>query len=106
MPQITSRREFQQRLDRALADMKALLAKTPRFEPYETVEWQLDELKRWTANARELTKDERDQISIGVVVVREFDPQPDVPLYETMENLHDIQGYVRIWPPDGEPPYK
>jgi hypothetical protein len=106
MPQITSRKELQERIERAVADLAALLGRSPGFTPYEDVERQLRLLERWTAGGREPTDDEREQIRIGLIVVREFDPQPEMWLYDIMQNLHAIQGYVRVWPPDGEPPYK
>ncbi len=106
MAQITSRAEFQARLDKGLADMARLLQRSPGHPPYEEVEAQLRGLKQWTASGREPTPDERKKITIGLLVIRQFDPQPELWLYEIMENLNEIQGYVRIWPPDGEAPYK
>ncbi|HEY4015790.1 MAG TPA: immunity protein Tsi6 family protein [Polyangiaceae bacterium] len=106
MKQITSRAEFQRRLDRALVDAATLLARSPNFDPYQQIELQLRTLKQWTQNGREPTPEERKRITIGRIMAREFDPQPEGWLQTIMDNLYDIQGYVTVWPPEGEAPYK
>jgi hypothetical protein len=106
MSQITSRQEFRDRVDKAMAALGKQMQQTPRFDPYESVEMQLDALKRWTADGREPTDDERARINMGLIVIREFDPEPDEELYDLMQDLHQIQGYVDVWPPEGEAPFK
>lgn len=104
MPQITSRAELRRRIDRALVEIRNLVERSPGFAAYEEVERQLVALQRATTN-REPSDDERGHVTIGLILVREFDPQPDQALYDVMQNLSEIQAYVRKWPSDGEAPY-
>jgi hypothetical protein len=102
---ITSRADFQRALDEALHEIGDLVKKAPKLAPYEEIEMQLDAMKRWTANGREPTKDERTSITIGLLVIRELDPEPDLETYEKQELFKACHHYFREWPVDGKPPY-
>jgi hypothetical protein len=106
MGQISSRQAFRQRLDQASAALSEQIRKTPRFGPYASVKEQLDSLEHWTAGGREPAAEERARINMGLIVIREFDPEPDDELYGLMQDLHQIQAYVDVWPPEGEAPFK
>jgi hypothetical protein len=102
---ISSRNDFQAALAEAIAVVGDLVRAAPRFEPYQEIEMQLDAMRRWTADGREPTPDERASINIGLVIIRELDPQPDPPTYAKYELLRACHHYFRQWPPDGQPPY-
>jgi hypothetical protein len=102
---ITSRHDFQLALDEALVKIGELVRHAPKFQPYQEIEIQLDAMKRWTANGREPTEDERKSINIGLTIIRELDPQPDLDMYERQELFKACHHYFRQWPADGDPPY-
>ncbi len=102
---ISSRADFQLALDDAFVAIREWIAKAPRFQTYQEIEVQLGAMKRWTANGRAPTEDERKSITIGPLVLRELDPEPDLDTYEKQEILKACHYYFREWPPEGKPPY-
>jgi hypothetical protein len=66
----------------------------------EAIMCQLDAMKRWTANGRNPTRDERRSISINLIVSRELQGVPeDLPndLYEYLQKLIELSGYFKEW---------
>ena len=84
---IRSRKDFQAALAEAIGVVAELVRAAPRFEPYLEIEMQLDAMRRWTADGREPLPDERKSVTIGLVIIRELDPQPDAETYEKHELL-------------------
>jgi hypothetical protein len=83
---IRSRADFFRVLDEALKGILDRLTKVPNLGAYQIIENELDAMKRWTANGRTPTQDERDRVDIGVITIRELEPagtdedQEDPPL--------------------------
>ncbi len=102
---ICSRAQFQAALSEALGVAADLVRSAPSFAPYQTIEAQVGAMGRWTADGREPTADERASITIGLVILRELDPQPDATMYAKQELLRACHHYFRVWPAEGRPPY-
>ncbi len=97
---IQSRAEFFDVLDRTLDDARRRLAATPRLPAYQSLVAQLEAMKAWTANGREPTPDERGKIRIGLLAIRELDPEPEGEEAAFIDALHALNGYFRRWPDD------
>jgi hypothetical protein len=94
---IKSRDDFFVTLDRAIEKTNDLLAKSPREPHLEPISLQLDAIKRWTANGREPTEDERKSTTIGVTIVREFDPAPTDEIAEWVDLVKEVEAYFEEW---------
>ena len=97
---IKTRAEFFDVLDRAIAETKKRRATSPNFPPYQILERQLEAMKQWTAGGRAPTPDEQGKISIGIIAVREIDPQVDEASYAYQQDLLQLGGYFGEWPDD------
>lgn len=97
---IRTRQEFFEALEQARAEAERLAARTPGFRPYEAILEQLEAMQGWTAGGRTPTDEERDSISIGLIAVRELDPEPDPAMDTFIHRLHELNGYFAEWPPD------
>lgn len=97
---IKTRAEFFEVLDRALAETKRRRAASPNFPPYQMIERQLEAMKQWTASGRPPTPDEQKMINIGLIAVREIDPQVDAANQRYHDDLVQLDGYFMEWPPD------
>lgn len=98
---INSRKGFFDVLRQTLAEAKKRSAETPDFEPLAEIARQLEAMKRWTDGGREPTEEERGKISIGLIAIRELDPEPNEELYDFIQRLHELNGYFREWPTQG-----
>ena len=61
---------------------------------------QLAAIKSWTENGRTPTDEERGKVSIGLIAIRELDPQESPEEGDYVDRLHMINGYLRRWPDD------
>ena len=89
-------------LDKGIADSRRLGGAPPGFAPLETILYQLEMIKVWTANGRQPTKDERRSITMGITVVRELEPAPTVELVHDTELIHELSVYFNLWWDDAE----
>src|ERR1051326_9214221 len=71
--EINSRDDFFRLIDEARAITGGMLKAQPRNWTIESIDTQLDAMKRWTAGGRVPTQDERKSIKIGLLAVRELD---------------------------------
>lgn len=100
---IQGRADFQPLLDHLIQETKKLLpAKVGERPAIESIVRQLDAIRRWTANDRDPTVDERKSISLGKVVVRELEPAPDKDIAVLNEQLLELADYVKRWLTDRE----
>jgi hypothetical protein len=97
---IQSRADFHRVLSVAVRQLSDRMRKTPRFAPYENIELQLDAMRRWTADGRTPTEDERQSIDIGLIAVRELEPADTDEDEEFITNLHELNFYFENWPDD------
>jgi hypothetical protein len=98
---VKSRADFFKVLDDALQETKRIAGPSATWPPIESILDQLDAMKRWTANGRDPTKDERRSISIGLIASRELQGVPD-DLYDYVQKLHELSGYFKEWLADDE----
>ena len=99
---INSRADFFRVLGELMKQTKDLVRQNPTYPPFENIDMQLDAIARWTANGRDPTKDERQQVSIGKLVVRELEPAGTDEMYEYTQKLHELNGYFKEWLSDDE----
>ena len=100
---IQGRADFQPLLDHVIQETKGLLPpKAGEWPAIESIVMQLDAIRRWTANNRDPTLSERKSISLGKLVVREFEPTPDKDIALLNEQLLDLADYVKRWLTDQE----
>jgi len=97
---IQSRADFHRVLQEAMKQVGDRIRKQPKLQLWEEIEFQLDAMWRWTQNDRTPTEDERKQISIGLIVIRDMEPidDPDDQAFAT--NLHELNYYFDEWPDD------
>jgi hypothetical protein len=93
---------FLDALDRAIVDTRRLGGAPPGFPPLESILYQLEMIRLWTANGRQPTRDERRSITIGLIVVRELEPAATDELYDYTELIHEISFYFKLWWDDAE----
>ena len=99
---IQDRAGFFRALDDAIADSRRLGGAPPGFAPLETILYQLEMIKVWTANGRTPTKQERRSITMGITVVRELEPAPTDELFHYTELIHELSFYFKLWWDDAE----
>jgi hypothetical protein len=99
---IQDRATFFEALDQAIADSRRLGGAPPGFALLETILYQLEMIKVWTANGRPPTKDERRSITMGITVVRELEPAPTDELFHYTELIHELSFYFKLWWDDAE----
>ena len=98
---IKSRQDFQRVLNDAIRQVGDRIRATPGFQPYDEIEFQLDMMWRWTQMDRTPTDDERAQITIGMIAVREIEPMKETADDQDFcTNLHELQYYFDRWPAD------
>ena len=68
---VKSRADFYKVLDDALAETKRIAGTRTDYAPIESILYQLDAMKRWTAQGRDPLLAERRSITMGQVVSRE-----------------------------------
>src|SRR5262245_54389344 len=97
---LQTRKDFFDALQETASDATRLSQQSPGFEPFEMIEQQLRAMQQWTAGGRTPTPAERDSISIGLIAVRELDPEPEGFMADFIARLHELNGYFSEWPAD------
>ncbi len=97
---ITSRVDFFRALDEAVRETNDRLAHEPNHPHLEAILVQLDNIKRWTADGREPTEDERYSTTIGQVLFRELESGPTDEVHRYVEHTREVEGYFQEWPDD------
>jgi hypothetical protein len=98
--EIDSRADFFSALARAKVDVVKLRARLPSDETLLSVQRQLDAITAWTANGRAPTLEDREKISMGIRMDREFEVTNDIEIYDFRELIGDINNYMDDWPDD------
>ena len=99
---IQGRADFRPLLDHVIQETRKLLPGVGEWPAIESIVMQLDAIRRWTANNRDPTLDERKSISLGKLVARELEPAPDKDIALLNEQLLDLADYVKRWLTDQE----
>ena len=63
---------------------------------------QLGAMRRWSANDRSPTDEERKHVSIGLIAVRELVDTGDPAMDEYADWLAELNNYFEDWPTDKE----
>jgi hypothetical protein len=100
--QIDSRKDFHRVLDEAIKAAKKFLAKSPGDDTIESIDTQLDAIRRWTAQGGTPTEDERKSLDMGLRATRELEPATDPEMYEFVQKIYALDSYVEDWPSDEE----
>ena len=90
---IASRRDFQRILAETIAFVQRLEVKTPGFSVYENIIRQLEAMSTWTKNDRVPTMQERNSIDVGLVAVRELEPDPDLQVQDLCNRLYELNSF-------------
>jgi hypothetical protein len=98
---LNSKSDYYRTLDEALATAEHYIAFGPS-PVIETIKRQLEEMKRWTANGRAPTDDEKDRINVGLIGLRELqDGNPgDKRIERWTSQLSELNNYFEGWPSD------
>jgi hypothetical protein len=97
---IRSRNDFHRVLDEALAMVRARIEKVPAYGVYRQIEQELQAMKRWTANDRAPTEDERREITLGPIAIRELEPAETPDDQDFITSMHELNYYFDNWPAD------
>jgi hypothetical protein len=100
--EIDSRDDFYRLIDEARAITGRFLKAQPRNWTIESIDTQLDAMKRWTAGGRVPTQDERKSIKIGLLAVRELDAEQQDDSGELARKLYALNNYFDDWPDDAD----
>jgi hypothetical protein len=98
---LNSRADYYRTLDEALATADYYLSFGPN-PPIELIKTQLSAMKQWTANGRAPLDDEKDQVDVGVIALREVkEGNPgDQRADEWASQLTALDAYFEGWPSD------
>ena len=99
---VADRAEFLDAVDRAIGWTRRLGGAPPGFPPLESILYQLEMIKVWTANGRQPTRDERRSITMARTVVRELEPAATDELYDYNELIQELSFYFKLWWDDPE----
>lgn len=97
---IRTRQEFFEVLEETRTEAERLAASAPGFRAFEVILEQLEAMQGWTAGGRAPTDEERESINIGLIAVRDLDPEPDAAMADFIQRLHELNGYFAEWPAD------
>jgi hypothetical protein len=97
---LRTRQDFFDVLAETEKDAARFARKTPGYPPFGGILRQLRTMQGATANGRTPSADERDSISIGLIAIRELDPEHSDEMADFIDRLHELNGYFREWPPD------
>ncbi|MBW2454714.1 MAG: hypothetical protein JRI68_09390 [Deltaproteobacteria bacterium] len=97
--QLTSRDEFHAKLAEMLAEVGRLISERPKNEVLDTIEIQLDAMRRWTADGRTPTKEDRAWPELGPISFTQLDPkQEDLEFSAIKPWLSELHWYFYDWP--------
>ena len=94
---VRSRAEFFTVLESTLEEVSALIETEATVGLWKTIKAQLEAMAEWAADGRDPTKEERNRITIGIIVVRELEPAYDPVIYQLTQRLHELSGYFYNW---------
>lgn len=97
---IQSRDDFFRVLDETIKMASDRVRKSPKFLPYQDIEFQLDKMWRWTRDGRAPTEEERHSTDLGVIAIREIEPVDTPEDQDFVTNLHELDYYFENWPDD------
>lgn len=98
--EIDSRADFDRILHDAIARSKRYVAQTPRWDPIEVIDTQLDAVLRWTSAGRQPTEQERESIDMSLIASRELLPTDDADMQRFVDELTWLHNYFEDWPTD------
>jgi hypothetical protein len=90
---IDTDREFQTILAETIAIAKGLDARIGGFSLYQNIGRQLEAMRRWTAHDRRWTMEEEKSIDVGLLAVRELDPDPSPEVQDLSSRLCELNYY-------------
>lgn len=94
---IRSRAEFLEVLERTLAEARRRRDGSPLWV-HAAIAEQLEAMEAWTQGGRTPTPEERGRITIGLIAIRELDPEPTGAEARFIECLLQLAGYFERWP--------
>jgi hypothetical protein len=97
---INNRADFQRELARAKEANELLMQRLPHEDTLQSLARQLEALQQWTTNGRSPTRDQRESISMGIQMYREYETTDDVDLYRLRRLAGELDNYVKSWPDD------
>jgi hypothetical protein len=99
--EIDSRAGFHRVLRGAIDIARRLLAQQPGSPAMQSVEKQLDAMKRWTDGGRDPTPSERRSIDVGLIAARELSGDAGE-AGDLRRKLFALNNYFEDWPTDAE----
>jgi hypothetical protein len=97
---LNNKQDFLAQLERALKECPLLIARYPHEDTLRSVQLQLDAIKRWIANDRQPTLEERESLDIAQRMFREYEMTDEDDIAEFRLLVSRIHSYVEFWPTD------
>jgi hypothetical protein len=98
--EIGNRDDFFRQLHVARLRSKDLAQRHPEEGPLQYVHEQLDDIARWTSNARTPTLEERKSVYMALTLSRDYEDTEDDEILALRELISGIDAYVTFWPED------
>jgi hypothetical protein len=99
-PNINNKQDFLKQLETALAECPALIARHSLEDTLRSVQRQLDAIKKWIANDRQPTLEERKSLNVAQRMFREYEMTDEDDIDEFRALVSRIHSYVEFWPTD------
>jgi hypothetical protein len=97
---INNKQDFLKQLETALAECPALIARHPQEDTLRSVQLQLEAIKKWIANDRQPTLEERKSLNMAQRMFREYEMTDEIDISQFRDRISSIHSYVRYWPTD------
>jgi hypothetical protein len=97
---INNKQEFLAEFEIALRECPALIARYPREGTLRSVQLQLNAIKKWIANERQPTLEERKSLDMAQRMFREYETAREVDILDFSDLIAGVHAYVKFWPTD------
>jgi hypothetical protein len=97
---INNKQDFLKQLEMALAQCPTLIARHPHEDTLRSVQLQLEAIKKWIANDRQPTLEERKSLNMAQRMFREYEMTDEIDIAQFRRLVSPIHGYVMYWPTD------
>jgi hypothetical protein len=97
---INNKQEFLEQFEIALRECPVLIARHPHEATLRSVQLQLNAIKKWIANDRQPTLEERKSLDMAQRMFREYEMTDEIDISQFRDLISGIHSYVKFWPTD------
>ena len=97
---IHSRADFFRVLDETILETSQKIAANPGWTTLESIMQQLLFIRATTAHGRKPPFEERKRISLGAILIREFESPPDLEWDDYKSKVSELALYYKLWQTD------